>query len=311
MAGIAASLPVLAQGKPAKVGILVARPLAESNYVPAILRRLEELGYRDGESMTLVGRSTDGISERYPVLARELLEQNCDVVISLGILAARALRSAGSAIPVVFLATEGDPVKAGLVSDLRRPDGNNTGVYIPQEAMVAKRMEILREAVPVRRALVLADQLDKHLLQQARSSAELLKLQLTITEFSRAPYDYQGAFDAARKASVQALIMLGSGVFSTDRRVIGALLTTHRLPSIGLSVQQAEAGFLLSFSANHVKAARRVAELAVQVLKGSKPADIPVEQADEFELLINGKTAKSLGISMPQSILARATRIVS
>ena len=135
-------------------------------------------------------------------------------------------------------------------------------------------------------------------------------MQPTIVEFSKRPYDYEAAFAAGRQAQIEALMTLSSPVFSTERAAISALLAKHRLASIGASLEQAESGFLLSLSADPAKVTRRAAEIGVRVLKGAKPADIPVEQADEFELAINAKTAKALGVKIPESVFARATRIV-
>lgn len=163
-------------------------------------------------------------------------------------------------MPLIFLAVNYDPLERGLVGSLRRPDRNTTGVYLPQNEMVAKRVEIMREILPVaRRFLVLADAFSKHQIAAATLSALALKL---------------------------------------------------RLPTIGVVAQQVAAGFLLSLNADAAKATRRVAEIGARILKGAKPADIPVEQADEFELVINAKTARSLGVKIPESVMARATRII-
>src|SRR5437764_5572932 len=170
--GAVAPAGAFAQPRQPRIGLLSPRALAESSYAPHLVRRLEELGYRDGSTMALEYRSAEGVYDRFSKLAIELVERKCDVVFSLGIVATHALRNARPLSPVVFLATEGDPVKAGLVSDLRRPDGNSTVVYIPQEALVEKRIELLREVVPLRRLLVLADFIGKDLLDTARRAAE-------------------------------------------------------------------------------------------------------------------------------------------
>jgi putative ABC transport system substrate-binding protein len=308
--GVAVPARVVAQQRTVRVGVLSPRPVSESAYAPHLVRRLEELGYRHGSTMALEYRSADGVVERFATLARELVQRQCDLVFTIGLLPARALRDARAQMPVVFLSTEGDPVKEGLVSNLRRPEANVTGVYIPQEAMVGKRFEVLREVLPVRRLLLLADPFGKTLVQIARRNAELAGIELTIVQFSRPPYDFDGAFAQGLRARVEAAMLLDSPRFSTDRTEISALLLKHRLPSISYSVQHTEAGILMSFSANQPKAARRTAELGAQILKGSNPADIPVEQVDEFELSINAKTARALGVKMPESVLARATRIV-
>ena len=312
LASLVAALPAgaLAQRKPVKIGVLLPRPPAESNYAPAFIKRLEELGYREGSAAILVYRHVEGIVERYPAAARELATEKCALYVAFGMAPAHALRALRSGVPTVFLAIEGEPVRAGLVSNLRRPDGNLTGVYIPAEEMLVKRIEILREVFPVKRLFLLTDPGSRHLLDIARGAAEHAGIRLTLFEFKTPPYDYAGAFEYARSQEVEAMMLLTGPRFSSDMRTIAELSLKHRLLSVSFALRHVEAGVLLMLSANQAKAARRTAELAVQVLKGAKPADIPVEQADEFELAINSTTANRLGVRIPESVLARATRIV-
>jgi len=311
LAGVAAALPAraLAQRKPVKIGALLPRPPAQSNYAPALLKRLDELGYRDGAGMTFVYRATDAV-ERLPAMARELAGEKCDLFVAFGAPGARALRDLRSRVPTVFLSIEGDPVRAGIVTSLRQPEGNITGVFIPAEELVAKRIEILREILALRRLLVLSDPGSKNLLAKARSVSEPAGIRIIAAEFERVPYDYAGAFEHAGSEQAQAFMTTGGPRFSTDTPAIVALMLKHRLPGIGFVVQHVEAGMLMSLSSNQQKAARRTAELAVQVLKGARPESIPVEQADEFELAINSSTAKALGVKIPESVLARATKII-
>jgi putative ABC transport system substrate-binding protein len=311
--GAVAPALIFAQTRPMRIGMLGPRSLAESNYAPGVVRRLAELGYRDGAGAVIEYRSSEGFADRYPRLARELTALQCDLIFAIGTeLVARALQDARSLAPLVFVAVDYDPLEKGIVGSLRRPDRNTTGVYVPENALVAKRLEVMHEVVPAaRRFLVLSDTIIQHLLPMARKAAEAAGVQLTIVEFSSQPYDYEKAFQAGLNAKVQAAIVLTSSVFSTDRRKITALLAKYRLPGIGGSLQNAEAGFLLGLTVDTAKFTRRAAEIGVRILKGARPADIPVEQADEFELAINAKTAQMLGIKIPESVLARATRIIS
>ncbi len=300
------------QTRPVKVGMLSPRPMGESSYAPGVVKRLGELGYRDGSTMRLEYRSAGGAVDRYPRLARELIDLKCDVIFTLGTTPAIPFRDAGYPLPVVFLAIDADPVERKLVASLRTPGVNATGVYIPQNALVGKRLEVMRELVPgMRRVLIFSDLATRNQLPAVRKAAELAGMQLTVVEFSKQPYDFDGAFAAGRKAQVQALMTQSSPVFSTERAAIFALLVKYRLPSIGAATQLAEAGFLLSLNADSAKVTRRAAEIGVRILKGAKPADIPVEQADEFELVVNAKTARALGIKIPESVLVRATRVIS
>ncbi len=305
--GAIAPVRAFGQGRPVKVGFLGPRPLAESVYAGSIVRRLAELGYGNVEY-----RSADGFANRYPKLARELISLKCEVIVAFGDEhPARALQDARSPVPLIFLAVDYDPLEKGLVGSLRRPDRNTTGVYLPQNEMVAKRVEIMREVLPAaRRFLVFADVFSRDQIAAARKAAEAARVELTLTEFAGQPYDFSGAFQAGIEMGAEGFMSLASPVFAANAPALSALALKHRRPSIGSAAQLAEAGFLLSLNADAAKAARRVAEIAVRILKGTRPADIPVEQADEFELTINTKTARVLGVKIPQSVFARATRIV-
>lgn len=302
-----------AQTRPVRIGFLGPRSLAESFYSGPIVRNLADLGYREGAGMVLEYRSTSGFADRYSKMARELIGLKCDLIFAIGPeLAVRALVDASSSIPVVFLAIDFDPLETRVVKSLSRPEANITGVYVPQGELAAKRLDIMREVLPsARRFLVLSDEFTRDQLATLRKRAEASRMQLIVVEFSRQPYDFAAAFDTGRKEKAEALIGLASGVFAANRPTLGALLAQHRLPSAGTSAAMAEGGFLLSYGPNVPKITRRVAELGVRILKGAKPADIPVEQADEFVLVVNGKVAKALGVKIPESVMARATRIIA
>jgi putative ABC transport system substrate-binding protein len=301
-----------AQARLVKVGILLARPLKESYYAPGVVRRLAELGYREGSSMVLEHRSADGAVERFPGLARELIEAKCDVIFAVGPEhAVRALQIAGSNVPVIFLAVDYDPLGTGIVTSLSKPDRNTTGVYIPQGLLAAKRLEIMREVLPrARRFLVLSDEFSKGQVSPVRSAAEAAKLQLTVIEFGKS-YDFAAAFESARSAQVEGIIVLTSPVFATRASELADLIAQHKLPSAGWTTAIKRHGFLIGYAEDSAKVSRRTAEMGFRILKGAKPSDIPVEQADEFELVINASVAKILGLKIPESVMARATRIVS
>jgi putative tryptophan/tyrosine transport system substrate-binding protein len=241
-----------------------------------------------------------------------LIGPNCSLIVAFGPeQPARALQDARSPVPIVILAVDYDPIEKAIVASLRKPDRNTTGVYLPQNQMVAKRIEIMREVLPeARRFLVVADVFSRDQVPAARSAAKTVRLELSEIEFQARPYDYAGAFEAAARQRAQALVTLSSPVFVTDASKLSELALRHGIPSIGSSVRQVTEGFLLGFNTDAVKATRRVAEIAVRILNGTKPEAIPVEQADEFELAVNGATARSLGLRIPESVLARATRIV-
>lgn len=293
--------------------MLAPRPLAESFYTGLIVQRLRELGYREGSGMVLEYRATRALPQRYPEMAHELVALKCDLIFAVGPdNGVIALRDARTPIPVVFLAIDFDPLQSGIVTSLGRPGSNITGVYVPQGELAAKRLDILREVLPsAKRFLIFSDEFTRDQLATLRRRADSIGAQLVIAEFSRQPYDYAGAFDTARREKAEALVGLASAVFAADGAKIGALLAEARLPSAGTSAAMAERGFMLSYGPDNSKITRRVAEIAVRILKGAKPAEIPVEQADEFTLVVNGPVASKLGLRIPESVMARATRIIA
>jgi putative ABC transport system substrate-binding protein len=310
--GVIAPAFTLSQPRTVKVGILLARPLAQSFYGPVIVERLGELGYREGSSMQLEHRSADGVADRFPKLARELIEAKCNLIFAVGPeQPVRALQSAGSSVPVVFVAVDYDPVEKGVVTSLSRPDRNTTGVYVPQGQLAAKRLEIMREVLPAaRRFLVLSDLFSRDQLPAVRNAAESAGVQLTVIEFTKPPYDLVGAFETARQARVDALIGLTSPVTATRASELAELLAKHKLPGAGWPSAIGRSGFLFGYGDDPPKVSRRAAEIGARILKGVKPADIPVEQANEFEFVINSAIARSLRVKIPESVMARATRIV-
>lgn len=262
--------------------------------------------------MVLEYRSADGVVDRFPRLARELIDLKCDLIFAIGPEhSARAMRDARSTVPVVILAIDYDPVEKGIIANLRRPEANMTGVYLPQAALAVKRLEIAREVVPTaRKLLVLADPYSRDQLNAVRKAAEKVGVTLTVVEFTKQPYDFASAFESGRRAGVEVLIGFSSPVFAANGAALSAFLAQHRLPGVGFFPRLAEEGFLMSYGADIVKAARRVADIGVRILKGDKPADIPLEQSDEYDLVLNLKTAKTLGVKIPYSVMARATRVI-
>lgn len=299
-----------AQAQPVRIGVLA--PRQNSIYLPAVLKRLGELGYVEGKNLVVDYRSADGVAERFPSLARDLIRAKSDLIIAIGPEhSARALIEAKVGVPVVILATEYDPVKAGIVSSLRRPGGNVTGMVLLQPAIAAKRLQLLREIVPkAKRFLVLADRFSTEQLETVRQAAEQLTVEIVAESFAALPYDLESAFAKGRAAGVGAAFSLASSALFDQRTRIAELALKHRLPLVGGQVLYAEAGFLFSYGVNPARAFVRTGDIAASILKGAKPGDIPVEQPTEFEFAVNLKTAKALGISVPSSIMLRADRVI-
>jgi putative ABC transport system substrate-binding protein len=301
-----------AQERPVRIGALVGR--RNSTFMPPLLKRLGELGYVEGRNLTVEYRSADGVLERFPALARELIDAKCDVIFAIGApQAAQALVAAKSTVPVVIIANDYDPVKSGIVSNLRRPGGNLTGVFLSQIELSAKRLELMRAALPATtRYLVLGDAFTKDQLDATRQAATKLRVELVAETFGSPPYDIEAAIAKARTPRVEALIVLTSPQLFDLRAKIAESAMTHKLPaSVGYAASGwGEVGFLIAYAAEFNKMSARAAEIAVSILKGAKPGDIPIEQATNYELMVNLKTARALGITVPQAVLLRADHVI-
>jgi putative ABC transport system substrate-binding protein len=301
-----------AQVRQPRIGILSALPLDKSLSAPLLLKSLSEFGYRDGAGMVLEFRSSNGIDARYPELARDLIARGCDVIFALPAEAiARVFRDARTSVPVVFIALEYDPLERGIVDSLSRPTGNMTGVYAPTGALRAKQLEIAQEILPgASRFLVLTDESSRNQLAALKKAADTRRAQLIVVEYAQAPYDLTAGVETGRRAGVHAVIGMQSAEFAARRAELAALFASYRLPAFVPGFMATEPGILASYAVDSVKLHRRAVEIGVRILKGAKPVDIPVEQLDEFDLVVNLKTAKALGVKIPYSVLTRATRVI-
>ena len=294
-----------APGKIWRVGILVTTNWERQ--VKLVRDSLRELGYVEGKNIVFELRSAPGKADALPALAAELVRLNVDAIFALQTPAAHTAKRATSSLPIVVWA--GDPVGTGLVASLARPGGNITGMSSTATELGAKNLELIRDLVPsVRRVGVLANATDPFtqpflkLLGEAGTTLGIEVLPVMV----RTEADYAAAFAGWQKARVDALIHQPS--LPIKRSV--ELLLQHRLPSTSFSGPFAEAGGLMAYSANPKDAARRVAYFLDRILKGAKPADLPVEQPTTYELLINLKTAKALGITIPYSLSLRASELI-
>jgi putative ABC transport system substrate-binding protein len=301
-----------AQQRIARIGILSNNDRASSGTFPHMIKRLAALGYVEGKNLTIEYRNGGSNAEQTVTQVREMLNLNLDLIMTTGpALPVRALITEKAVLPVVFLAIDYDPVESGFVASYNRPGGNYTGVYIAQPALAIKRFELVREIVPAsKRFLVLYDMFCKDQFAAVREVAAKAAMRLEPVEFKAPPYDYATAFAQGNRAGAQALIGMMSPQFFYDRAKIAALAVQNRLPAIGGANPFAEAGFLASYGAPFEKVAERSVEIAVRILNGAKPGDLPVEQVNVFEFAINMKTAKALGVKIPQSILVRADKVI-
>jgi putative ABC transport system substrate-binding protein len=311
--GILAALPAAGAQQPVKmprVGLL--RPgAAPDPYVDAFRQGLRDLGYIEGQTISLEYRWAEGRPARLPLLATELVQLKVDVILTQGEMMTRPVKEATSTIPIV-MATSGDPVGAGLIASLARPGGNITGLSSVAPDLTGKRLQLLKEAVPkVSRVAILHNStvLGTVLgVKEAQVAARTLRLTVHPLEV-RAPDDLGPAFDAMTRERAEALFLFGDPFTITHQRRILDLAAKRRLPTTCDWLESA-GGCLISYGPNRLDMFRRVATFVDKILKGAKPADLPVEQPTRFELVINMKTAKALGLTIPQSVLFRADQVI-
>ena len=296
--------------KTPRIGILTPvfgpNPLLE-----AFRQGLRDLGYVEGQSIALEYRFAEGRFERLSELAADLVRLKVDVILADGGQATAAAQHATGTIPIVFPAVP-DPVGQGLVASLARPGGNITGLSFQDPELMGKRLELLKDAVPgVTRVAYLwhAARTSAHVLQELETAARALGMQLQPVEV-RDPYPFDQAFATMAEAHADALITLPSGVFASRRTQIVDLASKTRLPGIFPGREFAEAGGLMSYGPSAAANFHRAATYVDKILKGAKPADLPVEQPTKFELVINLKAAKALGLTIPPTMLFLADEVI-
>jgi putative ABC transport system substrate-binding protein len=304
--------------KVARIGCLVWLPLESPEArVPleAFRQGLRERGYVEGQNIVIEYRSADGKIDRLPGLGTELARLKVDLIVVANTPMARAVQQATTTIPIVAWAM-GDPVGDGLVASLARPGGNITGLTFLGPELVPKRLGLLKEALPkVTRIAALwhsgifGERTTRDMLKGTEAAARALGVQLQLVEV-RGPDEFDRAFSTMTRERADALIVFPSPALFNERRRIVALATKHRLPSMFNAREFVELGGLIGYGASITDLSRRAATYVDKILKGTKPADLPVEQPTKFELVINLKTAKALGLTIPQSLLQRADEVI-
>src|SRR6266849_6257155 len=295
--------------KIARIGYLVLNLAANPHLTEAFRQGLRDLGYVEGRNVVIEYRDAEGKFERLPALAAELVALKVDViVVAGGTLVALAAKQATRTLPIVFTPAA-DPVESGLVTSLARPGGNVTGLSILAPELVGKCLEQLKQAVPrVSRVAVLwqpggvPERTEKDMLKGAEVAARALGVRPQFIE-ARGPDDFDRAFSDMTKARAGALTVLGSTMFGNERRRLVDLAAKNRLPAVYPWREFVDAGCLMAYGPNVADLYRRAATYVDKILKGAKPGDLPVEQPTKFELVINLKTAKALGLTIPQSLL--------
>ena len=318
LGGAAAAWPLAAHAQQIRssyrIGFLGLLPGENSStFMKSFLERLNELGYREGYNMVLDYRSAEGAPERLPQLAADAVRASPDVLVTgMGTLAAKAAKTATSTIPIVFTAV-GDPVGAGLVASLGRPGANVTGLSAQASDIVGKRLQFLQELVPRDKpvAVLLNPEtpFSVSALQELRNAAQAGPTALVVFE-ARTADQVSAGFEAAVKAGTAGLVLFDDPLTLGLRQQIAELAAKFRLPTTYTLRDFVEAGGLMSYEIDLKHMNRRAAEHVDKILKGAKPADLPVEQPTKFELVVNLKTAKALGLEIPPTLLARADEVI-
>ena len=280
--------------------------------IGAFRQGLRELGYVEGKNIVIEWRDSEGRGDRVPALAAELVRLKVDVIVTSGSTGTRAAKDATVTIPIV-MAQDPDPIGNGFIASLARPGGNITGLSNLNRELSGKRLELLKEVIPkLSRVAVFATSTfpgTAENLKETELVAKALAVQLQYIEV-REPKDIETAFRAASKGRAEAVLALGGGVLNSVRAQLVKLTAKTRLPAIYPNGQFVDAGGLMSYSANIADLDRRAADYVDKILKGAKPADLPIEQPKKFEFIINLKAAKQIGLTIPPNVLVRADRVI-
>jgi putative ABC transport system substrate-binding protein len=317
LGGAAAAWPLTARaqqtGRLPTIGFFSAgSALAIRDWVAALVQRLGELGWIEGRTVAIEYRWAEGHNERLAEIAAEFVRRKVDVIVTHSTAPVTAAKQATSTIPIVFASVAADPVGIGLVASLARPGGNITGISSLTAELAGKRLELLRELIPSVHRLAIMTNADAPgaVLEtaDAQAAARTLGLEIITSEIRRAE-DIPPAFEAL-KGRADALFVTPEPLVLTNRIRINILAAAARLPTVYGLREYVEAGGLMSYGANFPNQFRRGADLIDKILRGAKPADIPVERPTKFDLVINLTTAKALGLTIPESLLLRADEVI-
>jgi putative ABC transport system substrate-binding protein len=296
-----------------RIGYLTATSLsAIAARTEAFRQGLRELGYLEGKNIVIEQRHAEGKMERLPALAAELVRLNVDVIVSAGPGDTRAAKDLTSTIPII-MAQDSDPVGNGFVASLAQPGGNITGLSTLAPEISGKRLELLYDTVPKLARIAIFGRLTRpgnaQAVTEVERAATTFRVRLQYIDVE-GPADLKAAFQAATKERADALLVLEAPVFINQRTQISELASKDRIPAIYSRAENVEAGGLMSYGVSVTDMFRRAAVYVDKILKGAKPADLPVEQPTKFELVINLKTAKQIGLTVPPNVLARADKVI-
>jgi len=315
---VGAPFPAGAQeaGKVARIGYVSTNLAANRHVVESFRAGLRDLGYVEGRNLVIEYRSAEGQLQRFPALAAELVALKVDVIVTANTQAALAAKQVTTIIPIVF-AGPPDPVSSGLVTNLARPGSNITGLSsLPTPQLVGKSLELLTQALPSRTRVAALwhrdypEQMQQDILGAVDSAARALGVHLQLVEARGGPANFDKAFSEMTRAHAESLTVLTSVLFMSERRRLVDLAAKHRIPAVYAVRDFVDDGGLMSYGPLWADIYRRAATHVDKILKGTKPGDLPIEQPTKFELVINMKTARALGLTIPQSILVRADEII-
>jgi putative ABC transport system substrate-binding protein len=298
-----------------RIGVIftIGAPDTPSPTYEAYIRGLRDLGYSDGKNMVIERRYAEGRLDRMAPFVQEFVQQKVDVILGVNNVIIQAAKEATKTIPIVMISSV-DPVAAGYVESFARPGGNVTGVAWLNRDISAKRIELLKELLPKLSRIGILWDVDAPgptvAFKEYSTAAGAFKLELRSLEVRGPTPDFSGALQTAKNAHTDALIVVGNPMMSQNLNSLFPLVTKHRVPSMTEAGRYVEAGGLISYGASLSDLYRRAAEYTVEILKGAKPADLPVKLPAKFEIFINLKTAQQLGVVMPQHLLIQADKVI-
>ena len=315
LGGVAVTWPLAAsaQSKTPRIGFMGNSTAAlEANLVDAFREGLRELGYEEGRNIVIEYRWANGKYDHFPVLVAELIAAKVEVIVTAGTPAALAVKNATTTVPLVMVAV-GDPVGTGLVPSLARPGGNLTGLSSVAPDLEGKRLQLLREVVPaLSHVAMFINSLNPfHIssMEQARAAAQTMGIKLQLHDIRKSE-DLDDAFAAIRKERPDALLILADRVFLHNRERIVDFANEQRLPNVNAYKELVEVGGLMSYGPSYEDMHKRAAIYVDKILKGAKPADLPIEQPSKFTFIVNLKAAKALGVTVPSQLLGLADELI-
>jgi putative tryptophan/tyrosine transport system substrate-binding protein len=300
-------------GKLFRIAFLSTTSPGSSPTTDAFLQGMRDLGYVEGQNIAIEWRWGHGTTERFPEFAADVVHLKVDVIVAANGPAGKAARRATRTVPIV-IPTMSDPLGDGFVASFAHPGGNITGLTFQSRELQGKRLQLLKETLPaITRVALLADVNDpayQSLVREAESAAQVLSIRLEPLVYARSPDDFNVVFDTLTRQGAHAVFVVGGTMLYASRVQLAERALKYRLPLMCDVKEQVEAGCLMSYAAPLTDLFRRAATYVDKILKGAKPADLPVEQPTKFELVINMRTAKALGLTIPQSLLLRADRVI-